>query len=187
MHACPNHRIVAADHAVLVRPVPGTNAPNTSAPVPAVDAARVVCSANSSAAHEVPVERVGSDRVPAAADAVPVVWTASDAHTVDVAAVVVIADGLAVGAVSRNRDDVANESAAWRGIGNESDTASNSMNDRMSRVGMRITIVRMPAARGAAEVVSVAAVVVVAAVTGGGWSSLRHQSLRSLSTINSKC
>lgn len=185
MHACPNHRIVAADRAVPVPPVLGTNAPNTSAPVPAVDAARAVCSASSSAAHEVPVERVGSDRVRAAADAVPVVWTASDAHTVDVAAVVVIADALAVGAVSRNRDDVANESAAWRGIGNESDTASNSMNDRMNRVGMRIMIGRMPAARGAAEVVSVA--VVVAAVTGGGWSSLRHQSLRSLSTINSKC
>lgn len=187
MHACPNHRIVAADRAVPVPPVPGTNAPNTSAPVPAVDAARAVCSASSSAAHEVPVERVGSDRARAAADAVPVVWTVSVAHTVDVAAVVVIADALAVGAVSRNRDDVANVSAAWRGIGNESDTASNSMNDRMNRVGMRITIVRMPAARGAAEVVSVAAVVVVAAVTGGGWLSLRHQSLRSLSTINSKC
>lgn len=186
MHACRNHRrIVAAERAVPVPPVPGTNAASTSAPVPAVDAARVVCSASSSDAHEVPVERVGSDRVPAAADAVPAVWNASVAHTVDVAAVVVIGDGLAVGAVSRNHDDVANESVAWRGIGNESDTDSNSMNDRMNRVDMRITIVRMPAARGAAEVEP--APVVVAAVTGGGWSSLRRLSLRSLSTINSKC
>lgn len=185
MHACPNHRIVAADRAVPVPRVPGTNAASTSAPVPAVDAARVVCSASSSDAHEVPVERVGSDRVPAAADEVPVVWNASVAHTVDVAVVVVIADALAVGAVSRNRDDVANENAAWRGIGNESDTASNSMNDHMNRVGMRITIVRMPAVRGVAEVEPVA--VVVATVTGGAWSSLHRLSLRSLSTINSKC